>query len=145
MFSMNNSSDGSLSFFQYNNSQAAAIQSDVIRGEAASLISDVIDKAAELSPAHSATGRKDLDAEGHKVYALAECVPTLGSSTCKHCLQLLDSEQIYSSEAAGGRITNLWCQLRWELYSFFTGAPLVDLPAGNASGKLIRTSYLLHG
>ncbi|CAN6330799.1 unnamed protein product [Urochloa humidicola] len=133
-FSTNTSASDSM-FLKYNKSRT--IQSDEIRKGAASVIGAVIDRAAELSPMHYATGRKDLGTDGHEVYALAECRPTLSSIDCKDCLRRLGNEQTYieSSGVGGGSISSIWCDYRWASYKFFNGVPLLNLQADHHHKK----------
>ncbi|CAL4903820.1 unnamed protein product [Urochloa decumbens] len=88
MFSINSTSSNDIALLKYNKSRAA-IESDVLQKGAASLIDAVIDKAAELSPVHFATGSKVLDTDGHKVEGLPSALDSF-----QEILKLAASKEI---------------------------------------------------
>lgn len=101
-------------------------------GVATVLVSAITDKAAE-SKRHFATGQQNLDDYGSKIFALAQCVPILTSIGCRYCLKDLIGQVIFGG-FQGGRISSLWCDYRWEMYQFFMGNPLIDIPIVKSKG-----------
>ncbi|XP_020080273.1 cysteine-rich receptor-like protein kinase 6, partial [Ananas comosus] len=62
------------------------------------------------------------------LYGLVQCVPDFTPADCWQCLQGLIGEMPkWFNGKQGGRILGVWCNLRYEVYSFFAGAPSLRL------------------
>ncbi|XP_037418606.1 cysteine-rich receptor-like protein kinase 10 [Triticum dicoccoides] len=74
------------------------------------------------------------------VYCLMQCTPDLTPDDCTACLQLVLKHTIKSLDGAqGGRILGTWCSMRYELYHFYEGVPMLAIPAVN--GTMPPTRY----
>jgi Salt stress response/antifungal len=63
-----------------------------------------------------------------ETYGLAQCTPDLSRSDCASCLNSLISEMPkWFSGRQGGRILGLRCSIRYEIYTFYSGLPLLSL------------------
>ncbi|CAL4896319.1 unnamed protein product [Urochloa decumbens] len=95
------------------------------------------------SPARFATGEEGFDFDfdddkGNtnttKIYALAQCTPDRTVEVCRTCLNAIVSQlPSYFSGRNGGGIFGVWCSFRYQLYPFFSGQPLLQLPMFLAS------------
>ncbi|KAF3320604.1 cysteine-rich receptor-like protein kinase 10 [Carex littledalei] len=71
------------------------------------------------------------------IRGLVQCTPDTSGSNCRLCLQYqIGLMPQFFSGKQGGRILNVWCNLRYEIYQFYSGAALLTLtaPAENAPG-----------
>ena len=74
------------------------------------------------------------------VYCLMQCTPDLTPDDCTACLQLVLKHTIKSLDGAqGGRILGTRCSMRYELYHFYEGVPMLAIPAVN--GTMPPTRY----
>jgi hypothetical protein len=63
------------------------------------------------------------------IYGLAQCTPNMTPADCRSCLSgIIQSRRKYLSGKQGGRILGLRCNYRYEVYPFFAGTPLLQLP-----------------
>lgn len=94
------------------------------------LINAVIDYAVLNSSKRFGTGDEDFDKRNPKIYGLAQCTPDMAPADCRSCLEgIMKAMPKYFSGRQGGRIMGLRCTYRYELYSFFSGGPLLHLQA----------------
>ncbi|CAN6335920.1 unnamed protein product [Urochloa humidicola] len=89
--------------------------------------------AENSSPARFATGEEEFDDEDKKIttkiYALAQCTPDRTVEICRTCLNAIASQlPSYFSGRNGGGIFGVWCSFRYQVYPFFSGQPLLQLP-----------------
>ncbi|XP_066400145.1 cysteine-rich receptor-like protein kinase 6 isoform X2 [Miscanthus floridulus] len=78
------------------------------------------------------TGEEGFDARSDPtIYGLTQCTPDMSSADCRSCLGNIISAMMpqYLSGRQGGRIVGMRCNFRYEVYSFFSGAPSLRLPA----------------
>ncbi|KAJ4816337.1 cysteine-rich RECEPTOR-like kinase [Rhynchospora pubera] len=69
------------------------------------------------------------------IRGLVQCTPDMSDANCKSCLQDQISQMPkWFSGRQGGRILGVRCNIRYEIYSFYSGAALltVSLPTVNA-------------
>ncbi|GJM96582.1 hypothetical protein PR202_ga13436 [Eleusine coracana subsp. coracana] len=66
---------------------------------------------------------------GRKIYALSQCAPDKSVDFCQGCFGPIVNQMpnLYSG-ASGGGVFGTWCTFRYELYPFFSGRPLLQLP-----------------
>ncbi|XP_074577190.1 cysteine-rich receptor-like protein kinase 10 isoform X2 [Curcuma longa] len=75
-------------------------------------------------------------AESPTVYGLVQCMPYLSASQCQQCvLGLFNPLPTFLEGRQGGRVLGAVCTMRYEIYSFFEGAPTLRLtvPPENAT------------
>ncbi|KAL6864853.1 hypothetical protein ACP4OV_016004 [Aristida adscensionis] len=85
--------------------------------------------AAQNSSRRFGTGE-----EGHpgEIYAVAQCTPDKTAEMCRECLGIIAGKLLrtaYFSGMNGGGVFSMWCSFRYEAYPFFSGRPLIQLPA----------------
>ncbi|KAK3152573.1 hypothetical protein QOZ80_2BG0160860 [Eleusine coracana subsp. coracana] len=84
------------------------------------------------------------DATYPKIYGVASCTPDLTSGQCRGCLaEAIDEySQEFPHNAKGARITGMRCALRYEVYPFYNGTSMLQLP-GTQAGKKSETGKIL--
>ncbi|KAJ1261727.1 hypothetical protein BS78_09G053300 [Paspalum vaginatum] len=98
------------------------------------LVNATADYAAAENSSSSkrfSTGEEGLGTSRTRIYALAQCTPGGGTPiVCGTCLgTIINQLQQYFSGLDGGGIFGDWCSFRYEVYPFFSGRPLLQLPA----------------
>uniref|UniRef100_A0A0D9WST3 Gnk2-homologous domain-containing protein n=1 Tax=Leersia perrieri TaxID=77586 RepID=A0A0D9WST3_9ORYZ len=74
--------------------------------------------------AYYATGRMDMSATFPTLYSMAQCTPNLRPDDCWGCLQAITNlTTTYLAGRQGGRILDIWCNFRYETYTFYRGEP----------------------
>ncbi|KAL6865245.1 hypothetical protein ACP4OV_016396 [Aristida adscensionis] len=69
-------------------------------------------------------------AASHEIYALSQCTPDKTPDICRSCLGVVTRQlQTEFSGLNGGGILGVWCSFRYETHPFFSGRPLLQLPA----------------
>jgi len=77
-----------------------------------------------------ATGEGAFDAANPTIYGLTQCTPDMSPADCRSCLGgIISMAPQYLSGSQGGRVIRMRCNFRYEVYSFFSGAPSLRLPA----------------
>ena len=88
------------------------------------------DYAAANSTRLFATGEEAFDAANPTIYGLTQCTPDMSPADCRSCLGgIISMAPQYLSGSQGGRVIRMRCNFRYEVYSFFSGAPSLRLPA----------------
>jgi hypothetical protein len=86
--------------------------------------------AAENSSRRFGTGEEGFYNTSSRIYALAQCTPDKTANICRTCLTTIANQlPTYFSGFSGGGIFGAWCSFRYELSPFFSGRPLLQLPA----------------
>ncbi|TVU33196.1 hypothetical protein EJB05_24984, partial [Eragrostis curvula] len=90
------------------------------------------------------TGAIAFDAAYPNIYGMASCTPDLTPGECRGCLDATIAEfpQQFPPNTKGARITGLRCALRYEVYPFYNGTGMLQLPVSQA-GKKIKTGIIL--
>lgn len=91
--------------------------------------------AAGTTLARFATGFMDTgDARRFPaVYSLAQCTPDMSAGDCLACLgRLLGMVNESMAARVGGQIHVARCNLRYEMYRFYNGTPMIRLSAASA-------------
>ncbi|NP_001145947.1 Cysteine-rich receptor-like protein kinase 6 precursor [Zea mays] len=92
---------------------------------------------AAANSSRFATGEEGFDASYPTIYGLTQCTPDMSSADCRSCLGSIISAMPGSlSGSKGGRIIGTRCNFRYEVYSFFSGAPSLRLPAASPPAPL---------
>ncbi|PNT74971.1 hypothetical protein BRADI_1g25487v3 [Brachypodium distachyon] len=76
------------------------------------------------------TGTEGFDDRSNpKIYALSQCAPDTTVEVCRTCLGTITAElpKLFSGRTGGG-IFGVWCNFRYEVFPFFSGRPLLQLP-----------------
>ncbi|CAL5097634.1 unnamed protein product [Urochloa decumbens] len=87
--------------------------------------------AGNSSSRRFATGEVDLGRSNpRKIYALSQCAPDKTADFCRGCFAPIINQllTLYNGRDGGG-VFGTWCTFRYELYPFFSGSPLLQLPA----------------
>ncbi|XP_051215517.1 cysteine-rich receptor-like protein kinase 6 isoform X2 [Lolium perenne] len=94
------------------------------------LVNATADHAVGDSSRRFGTGEEGFDDKGNpKIYALSQCAPETTVDVCRTCLRRIIGQLRNSfSGRTGGGIFGVWCNFRYEVYPFFSGQPLLQLP-----------------
>nr|CAB3458198.1 unnamed protein product [Digitaria exilis] len=77
-----------------------------------------------------ATGEEAFDASNPTIYGLTQCTPDMSPAECRSCLGgIIGLLPGYLSGRKGRRVLGVRCNFRYEIYSFFSGAPTLRLSA----------------
>ncbi|KAG8099766.1 hypothetical protein GUJ93_ZPchr0013g34536 [Zizania palustris] len=88
--------------------------------------------AAYNSSKRFATGEMvGFDDQAPKIYATAQCTPDLAPVQCRRCLDSMMGQwwQTFDPNTQGARSVGSRCTMRFELYSFYTVSPMLQLQA----------------
>jgi hypothetical protein len=98
-------------------------------------VSVLLNATGDYAAANSSrfgTGEEGFDASDPTIYGLTQCTPDMSSADCRSCLgSIISAMPQYLSGRQGGRIVGMRCNFRYEVYSFFSGAPSLRLPAAS--------------
>ncbi|CAN6349330.1 unnamed protein product [Urochloa humidicola] len=97
------------------------------------LVNATADYAAGNSSTRFATGEVGFvgnRSNGSRIYAMSQCAPDKTPDFCRRCFQPIINRllTLYNGSDGGG-VFGTWCSFRYELYPFFSGRPLLQLPA----------------
>ncbi|XP_037484658.1 cysteine-rich receptor-like protein kinase 6 [Triticum dicoccoides] len=94
------------------------------------LVNATADHAVEDSSRRFGTGEEGFgDRRNPKIYALTQCAPEKTADVCRSCLGVIIGQLPNSFRGrTGGGMFGVWCNFRYEVYPFFSGRPLVQLP-----------------
>jgi hypothetical protein len=105
---------------------------------AVSLIAALSDLAAFNTTTRYAAGAMVPDqgfltaSEGlvHRISGQVQCTPDQAPAPCRECLQaLIDDMPAAFNGSVGGHILGVWCSLRFEVFEFYDGKPMLELVA----------------
>nr|CAB3458196.1 unnamed protein product [Digitaria exilis] len=109
------------------NVSAPAAEFDAAVG---ALLNATAERAAEDASRRFATGEEASGGSVPAIYALAQCTPDMSPAGCRSCLaNVIQMAHRFFSGSPTGRFIGVRCNYRYELYQFFSGAPLLHLPA----------------
>ncbi|KAJ0983391.1 hypothetical protein J5N97_011646 [Dioscorea zingiberensis] len=97
------------------------------------LINSTSQYAAINSSLRFGTGEANLTAPDTKLYGLAQCTPDFSGDQCYTCLSGMFSLMQNFAGKRGGRVLGSRCNFRYELYSFYEGKSLLQLPSSSSS------------
>ena len=94
------------------------------------LVNATADHAVGDSSRRFGTGEEGFDDRRNpKIYALSQCAPDRTADVCRTCLSIIIGQLPVSfSGRTGGGMFGVWCNFRYEVYPFFSGRPLLQLP-----------------
>ncbi|KAK3127254.1 hypothetical protein QOZ80_7AG0570420 [Eleusine coracana subsp. coracana] len=105
---------------------------EVFDAAVAALLNATADRAAADATKRFATGEV-VAGRGSVVpaiYALAQCTPDMAQESCRRCLaSVIGKVPEYYSGSPSGRFIGVRCNYQYELSQFFSGEPLLQLPA----------------
>ncbi|KAJ1255038.1 hypothetical protein BS78_K296100 [Paspalum vaginatum] len=116
--------------WSYDNVTAAA--APAFDAASARLVNATSDYAAADPVRRFGTGEEGFDdATYPKIYSLAQCTPDMTAAECRTCLGRIYRwiAPTYFAGKHGGRVFGVRCSFRFETYSFFSGNPLLQIPA----------------
>ncbi|XP_078149257.1 cysteine-rich receptor-like protein kinase 6 [Carex rostrata] len=95
-----------------------------------SLMNSTADYAAFNDSNNFGTSQMNTTDSFPVIRGLVQCTPDASRANCRLCVQYQMSllPQFFSGKQ-GGRILNVWCNLRYEIYQFYNGPPLLTLRA----------------
>ncbi|KAF3320605.1 putative receptor-like protein kinase [Carex littledalei] len=99
------------------------------------LMNTTADYAAFNRSKKFATGQLNLSQAFPETYGLVQCTPDMSTSDCASCLNSLIDEMLKRfSGRQGARILGVRCNIRYEIYSFYSSVSLLSLtpPVENA-------------
>lgn len=112
------------------NSQNVSSPVKVFDAAVRALLNATGESAAENSTRRFATGEEAFDATDPTIYGLTQCTPDMSAAECRSCLgDIIGLIPGYLSGSQGGRVIGMRCNFRYEVYSFFSGAPTLRLSA----------------
>ncbi|EAZ04185.1 hypothetical protein OsI_26327 [Oryza sativa Indica Group] len=124
------STNGDNKFLILMNTKNVSAPAKVFDAAVGVLINATADYAAANSSRRFGTGEEGFN--GSKIYGLAQCTPDMATATCRSCLGgIVGMMPKYFSGKQGGRILGLRCHYRYEIYPFFNGVSLLQLPAAS--------------
>nr|BAK06110.1 predicted protein [Hordeum vulgare subsp. vulgare] len=127
------STNGDNRLFILLNTQNMSVPAKVFDTAVGVLVNATADYAAANSSRRFGTGEagfETVDEANPKIYGLAQCTPDMAPADCRTCLQgIIAMMPQYFSGRKGGRIQQLRCNYRYELYRFFNGPSLLQLRA----------------
>ncbi|KAJ4763844.1 cysteine-rich RECEPTOR-like kinase [Rhynchospora pubera] len=92
------------------------------------LMNSTSDYAAFNSSKKFGTAQLNLSKTFPETYGLAQCTPDMSESDCASCLNgLIGDMPKWFSGRQGGRILGLRCNIRYEIYTFYSGVSLLSL------------------
>ncbi|KAI0497861.1 hypothetical protein KFK09_021099 [Dendrobium nobile] len=87
-----------------------------------------------------ATGEAALTAADN-IYGLVQCTLDLSVGDCRACLQqTVDFSKIYLQGVKGGRALGILCNIRYELYKFYNGTPMLQLSSDQSPSLPLPTN-----
>ncbi|KAF8669163.1 hypothetical protein HU200_051490 [Digitaria exilis] len=94
------------------------------------LLNATAERAAADPIRRFATGEEASGGSVPAIYALVQCTPDMSPAACRSCLANITqmAPKVFSGSPSG-RYIRVRCNYRYELYRFFSGSPLVQLPA----------------
>ncbi|XP_044417604.1 cysteine-rich receptor-like protein kinase 6 isoform X2 [Triticum aestivum] len=106
------------------------VGSPAFDGAVGLLVNATAEHVVEDSSRRFSTGEEGFDdSRNSKIYALSQCTPDITADVCRKCLNVIIGQlPIWFSRRTGGAIFGVWCNFRYEVYPFFSGRPLVQLP-----------------
>ncbi|XP_051215519.1 cysteine-rich receptor-like protein kinase 10 [Lolium perenne] len=109
------------------------------------LVNATADYAAKDPSRRFGTGEEGFDETYPKIYSLAQCTPDMTAADCQSCLRRIIgwATPKYFVSQPGGRVFGVRCNFRFETYSFFSGRPLLQLPAATAEGRTRHRTGLI--
>nr|CAB3454530.1 unnamed protein product [Digitaria exilis] len=94
------------------------------------LLNATAERAAEDASRRFATGEEASGGSVPAIYALAQCTPDMSPAGCRSCLaNVIQMAHRFFSGSPTGRFIGVRCNYQYGLYQFFSGAPLLHLPA----------------
>jgi hypothetical protein len=96
----------------------------------AALLNATADHAAADSTKRFATAEEAAGGSVPKIYALAQCTPDMSQAACRSCLaNVIQMVPKLYSGSPSGRFIGVRCNYQYDLNQFFSGTPLLQLPA----------------
>ncbi|XP_010227708.1 cysteine-rich receptor-like protein kinase 6 isoform X2 [Brachypodium distachyon] len=66
----------------------------------------------------------------HRINGMVQCTPDQAPGACRGCLgALIDDMPAFFNGSVGGQVLGVWCSLRFEIFEFYDGGPMLELVA----------------
>uniref|UniRef100_A0A0E0LLR9 Uncharacterized protein n=1 Tax=Oryza punctata TaxID=4537 RepID=A0A0E0LLR9_ORYPU len=127
-----NVTDNQGNFVAWNYNNVSAAKAAAFDAASGRLVNATADYAAADRVRRFGTGEVGFDdATYPKIFSLAQCTPDMSEADCRSCLGRIIrwATPQYFAGKPGGRVFGVRCNFRFESYSFFSGRPLLHLPA----------------
>jgi hypothetical protein len=122
-------SDNFVTAYYLVGSQVVSKPTDAFDAAVRLLVNTTAGYAAENSSRRFATGAEGFDGSNPRIYALAQCTPDKTVDYCQSCFgPIINRMPEIFSGVNGGGVFGTWCSFRYEVYPFFSGRPLLQLP-----------------
>uniref|UniRef100_A0A0D9X1T0 Protein kinase domain-containing protein n=1 Tax=Leersia perrieri TaxID=77586 RepID=A0A0D9X1T0_9ORYZ len=148
-----------------NNSQQKIILSTAqtlgpaVAGRFHGLVNDLLNETVDYAVTNTsdsvrrlfATGEVDVDGgyfdeQFSKIYTSAQCTPDLTPAQCRGCLETAMAEmprQVFPANSPGGRVVGERCDLRYDVFAFYTMDAMVRMQVGLGQGGKKKSSPVL--
>ncbi|KAL6864854.1 hypothetical protein ACP4OV_016005 [Aristida adscensionis] len=114
----------------WNADNVSAAEAPALDAASGRLVNATADLAAADPVRRFATGEMPFDETYPRIYSLAQCAPVMTPAECRECLgKIIRQSSVYVDGRHGGRVLAIPCNFRFETYPFFSGRPLLQLPA----------------
>ncbi|KAJ0983289.1 hypothetical protein J5N97_011544 [Dioscorea zingiberensis] len=127
-----NSTDNSNVIYMWN-TQNVTDDLDKFNKLAGELVNRTSQYAAFNSSRRFGTGEANFTATDPNIYGLAQCTRDLSGDQCYKCLTGITSAMSRFLGKRGGRVLGDRCNFRYELYTFYEGKSLLQLPSSSSS------------
>ncbi|WVZ96468.1 hypothetical protein U9M48_042105 [Paspalum notatum var. saurae] len=129
---LSNTTDNRGAYTAWSFDNVTAAVAPAFDAASARLVNATSDYAAADPVRRFGTGEEGFDdAKYPKIYSLAQCTPDMTAAECRACLERIYRWRAptYFAGKHGGRVFGVRCSFRFETYSFFSGNPLLQIPA----------------
>ncbi|KAJ0983407.1 hypothetical protein J5N97_011662 [Dioscorea zingiberensis] len=126
-----NSNDNSDLFYMWN------AQNDTDPDKFNKLATELVNRTSQYAAFNSSrrfgTGEANFTAADPKLYGLAQCTQDFSGDQCYNCLTGMFSVMQSIAGQRGGRVLGSRCNFRYELYRFYEGTSMLQLPSSSSS------------
>ncbi|WVZ96473.1 hypothetical protein U9M48_042108 [Paspalum notatum var. saurae] len=129
---LSNTTDNRGAYTAWSFDNVTATVAPAFDAASARLVNATSDYAAADPVRRFGTGEEGFDDAAYpKIYSLAQCTPDMTAAECRTCLGRIYRWRAptYFVGKHGGRVFGVRCSFRFETYSFFSGNPLLQIPA----------------
>ncbi|KAJ0983406.1 hypothetical protein J5N97_011661 [Dioscorea zingiberensis] len=126
-----NSNDNSDLFYMWN------AQNDTDPDKFNKLATELVNRTCQYASFNSSrrfgTGEANFTDAEPKLYGLAQCTPDFSGDQCYNCLTGMFSLMQNIAGKRGGRVLGSRCNFRYEIYPFYEGKSMLQLPSSSSS------------
>lgn len=127
---------------------SSVVKPAAVAGSFDTLVNHLLDMATEQAAASDvlsmkmATGEAVFGAGDQQttVYTLVQCTPSLTPGECSGCLKkVMDTMALRRPGSLGQRVAGVRCNIRFEVYPFYVGEPMVRIEGSSSSSPGVST------